>query len=82
MLTDTKAKVSAAHRADEEVGREDAAGAGQVPRQRAVLKHNLNAAAISSLQGTAGQIEGDVAGPGQGHGASIAEADEFMKQMK
>jgi hypothetical protein len=46
------------------------------------LKHNLNAAAITSLQGTAGQIESDVQGLIKDMEASIAEADAFMKQMK
>ena len=46
------------------------------------LKHNLNAAAISSLQGTAGQIETDVQALIKDMEASIAEADAFMKQMK
>jgi hypothetical protein len=46
------------------------------------LKHNLNAAAITSLQGTAGQIETDVQGLIKDMEASIAEADAFVKQMK
>lgn len=46
------------------------------------LKHNLNAAAITSLQGTAGQIETDVQALIKDMEASIAEADAFMKQMK
>jgi hypothetical protein len=46
------------------------------------LKHNLNAQAITSLQGTAGQIEGDVQGLIKDMEASIAEADAFVKQMK
>ena len=46
------------------------------------LKHNLNAAAITSLQGTAGQIETDVQALIKDMEASINEADEFMKQMK
>jgi hypothetical protein len=46
------------------------------------LKHNLNAAAITSLQGTAGQVEADVQGLIKDMEASIAEADAFMKQMK
>jgi hypothetical protein len=46
------------------------------------LKHNLNAAAVTSLQGTAGQIETDVQGLIKDMEASIAEADAFMKQMK
>ena len=46
------------------------------------LKHNLNAAAISSLQGTAGQVEADVQGLIKDMEASIAEADAFVKQMK
>jgi hypothetical protein len=46
------------------------------------LKHNLNAAAISSLQGTAAGIETDVQGLIKDMEASIAEADAFVKQMK
>lgn len=46
------------------------------------LKHNLNASAISSLQGTAGQIETDVQALIKDMEVSIAEADEFVKQMK
>jgi hypothetical protein len=46
------------------------------------LKHNLNASAISSLQGTAGQIETDVQALIKDMEVSIAEADAFMRQMK
>jgi hypothetical protein len=46
------------------------------------LKHNLNAAAISSLQGTAAGIETDVQALIKDMEASIAEADAFVKQMK
>ena len=46
------------------------------------LKHNLNAAAITSLQGTAGQIETDVQALIKDMEASIAEADAFVRQMK
>ena len=46
------------------------------------LKHNLNAQAISSLQNTATSIETDVAALIKEMDASIAEANEFIKQMK
>jgi hypothetical protein len=46
------------------------------------LKHNLNAAAISSLQTTAGGIESDVQQLVRDMEASIAEADAFIKQLK
>jgi hypothetical protein len=46
------------------------------------LKHNLNAQAISSLQETAANIESDVAELISAMNASIAEANEFIKQMK
>lgn len=46
------------------------------------LKHNLNASAISSLQGTAGEIETDVQALIKDMETSIAEADDFVKQMK
>ena len=46
------------------------------------LKHNLNASAISSLQGTAGEIETDVQSLIKDMELSIAEADDFVKQMK
>lgn len=46
------------------------------------LKHNLNAQAISSLQTTAADIETDVAELIKAMNASIAEANEFIKQMK
>lgn len=45
------------------------------------LKHNLNAQAIASLQGTATEIESDVAGLIRDMEASIAEADAFISQM-
>ncbi len=46
------------------------------------LKHNLNAQAIASLQGTLTTIEGDVAGLIKEMEASIAEADAFVKEME
>jgi hypothetical protein len=46
------------------------------------LKHNLNAQAISSLQTTAANIETDVAALIKEMDASIAEANEFISQMK
>ncbi|MBL8747335.1 MAG: DUF2959 domain-containing protein [Phycisphaerae bacterium] len=45
------------------------------------LKHNLNAQAIASLQGTAAQVESDVANLIRELEASIAEANEFIDQM-
>ena len=46
------------------------------------LKHNLNAQAISSLQTTAGQIQGDVTALVRDMEASIAEANSFIQQMQ
>jgi len=46
------------------------------------LKHNLNAAAIASLQTTAKGIESDVERLVAEMNASIAEADRFIKGMK
>lgn len=46
------------------------------------LKHNLNARAIASLQGTATQIQNDVGGLIREMEASIAEANSFISQMQ
>jgi hypothetical protein len=46
------------------------------------LKHNLNAAAISSLSGTATQIDADVQSLIKDMQASIKEADDFIGTMK
>ena len=46
------------------------------------LKHNLNAAAIASLQTQVGGIQTDVEKLIQDMDASIREADSFIKQMK
>jgi len=45
------------------------------------LKHNLNARAIASLQGTAQQIQVDVSGLIKEMEASIAESNTFIEQM-
>lgn len=45
------------------------------------LKHNLNARAIASIEGTAGELETDVARLIEEMEASIKEADEFIEQM-
>lgn len=45
------------------------------------LKHNLNAAAISSLKEELGSIESDIASLIADMNSSIAEADAFIKQM-
>lgn len=45
------------------------------------LKHNLNARAIASLQGTSAQIQSDVAGLVREMEASIAEANRFIDQL-
>lgn len=45
------------------------------------LKHNLNAQAIASLQGTVNQVESDVAALIRELEASIAEANTFIDQM-
>jgi hypothetical protein len=46
------------------------------------LKHNLNARAISSLQTTAHQLQGDVSTLVKDMEASINQADAFIKQMQ
>ena len=46
------------------------------------LKHNLNAQAIASLQGSLGSIEDDVAVLIRDMEASIAEADSFIATME
>jgi outer membrane murein-binding lipoprotein Lpp len=45
------------------------------------LKHNLNAAAVASLEGEVGQLETDVAALIEEMNASIAEADAFLAAM-
>lgn len=45
------------------------------------LKHNLNARAIASIQGTAGELETDVAKLIEEMQVSIDEADAFIEQM-
>lgn len=45
------------------------------------LKHNLNARAVASLEGTLASIEGDVDLLIKDMERSIQEADEFLKQM-
>ncbi len=47
-----------------------------------LLKHNLNAEAISGLEGTAVEIEGNVADLIQSMQESIDEADSFLGRMK
>jgi hypothetical protein len=49
--------------------------------QELFLKHNLNAAAIASLSGTAQQIQTDVANLIRDMESSIAEANRFIEQM-
>jgi hypothetical protein len=46
------------------------------------LKHNLNAQALGSLQGTVKELELDVASLVQEMQASIAEADAFIAEMQ
>lgn len=46
------------------------------------LKHNLNARAVASLQGTADRLEADVAGLIRDMEASIDEADAFLKTLE
>lgn len=46
------------------------------------LKHNLNAKALGSLQGTAKDLQADVDTLIVEMAASIAEADRFIKEMK
>jgi ElaB/YqjD/DUF883 family membrane-anchored ribosome-binding protein len=45
------------------------------------LKHNLNARAIASLQGTTAEIEGDVSRLIKEMEDAIREADQFIKEM-
>lgn len=46
------------------------------------LKHNLNAAAIASLRGEFGELEGDINALIAEMEASIAEADKFLARMQ
>jgi hypothetical protein len=46
------------------------------------LKHNLNAQAIASLQGEFAELEGDTAELIREMEAAIAEADQFIREMK
>ncbi len=46
------------------------------------LKHNLNARAISALQGTAGEIESDVESLIRDIDASILEAERFLAELE
>ncbi len=46
------------------------------------LKHNLNARAIASLQGTAARVQADVSGLIRDMEASINEANGFISQMQ
>ena len=46
------------------------------------LKHNLNAAAIGSLRGTADTIQADIQRLLEQMNRSIAEADRFISAMK
>jgi hypothetical protein len=45
------------------------------------LKHNVNAAAIASLKGEAAGIQGEISKLLDDMNASIAQADEFVRQM-
>jgi len=45
------------------------------------LKHNLNAQAIASLKGEAGQIQGEIARLIEEMNVSIRQADEFIKAL-
>jgi DNA repair exonuclease SbcCD ATPase subunit len=45
------------------------------------LKHNLNATAIASLRGEAANIQADIGKLLEDMNASIAKADEFVRQM-
>ena len=46
------------------------------------LKHNVNAAAIASLRGEAANIQADIGRLLDDMNASIAKADEFVRQMR
>lgn len=46
------------------------------------LKHNLNAAAIASLKGESAGIQGEIARLLADMNASIAQAEEFIRQMQ
>jgi len=45
------------------------------------LKHNLNAAAVGSLRGTADNIQGDIQRLLDQMNRSIAEADRFIQTL-
>lgn len=70
--------ISAMHRAEDRMEPVLAVFKDQV----LYLKHNLNAAAIASLETTTAEVEQDVAQLIQEMEASIQEANEFMKQIQ
>ncbi len=55
---------------------------GRFNDQVLIMKHNLNARAVSQLTGTVKEIESDVEKLVKEMEASIAEADAFIKQMQ
>lgn len=55
---------------------------GRFNDQVLIMKHNLNARAVSALTGTVKEIESDVEKLVKEMEASIAEADAFIKQMQ
>ena len=69
--------IAAMHRAEEKMQPVLSAFRDQV----LFLKHNLNARAIASIEGTAGELETDVAQLIAEMQVSIDEADAFIEQM-
>ena len=73
---------------DQMVGRMDAAASTMDPvltrfhNRVLFIKHNLNAHAIASLQGTEVELGGDIDKLVKEMEASIAEADRFISQMQ
>jgi len=55
---------------------------GKLRDQVLFLKHNLNAQALGSLQGTAASLEVEVRALVEQMSVSIAEADRFIREMK
>lgn len=55
---------------------------GKLRDQVLFLKHNLNAQALGSLQGTAASLQVEVDALVEQMSASIAEADRFIREMK
>jgi hypothetical protein len=80
-LADTKARYNDLLRAMKGAESKMAPVLSALHDQVLFLKHNLNAQAIASLQGTAVEVQNDVTGLIRDMEAAIAEANRFIEQM-